>query len=147
MEKLLENKLKSHEDLIVWQKAMNLVEHIYHLTKKFPNSEQFGIIAQMRRSAVAIPANITEGYQRNHLKEYIQFLYISKSSAFELDTFLKISKRLALTNEADFKLSEELITEVLKMLTALINKLKAITLNPNPYPLKPTKESICLKKS
>ena len=69
-------KLKSYKDLIVWQKAMDLVLEIYKLTKSFPQSEIYGLTSQMRRAAVAIPSNIAEGYCRKHVKEYIHFFLI-----------------------------------------------------------------------
>ncbi len=122
--------LQSHKELHVWQKAMDLVENIYKLTQNFPKEELYGLTSQIRRAAVAIPTNITEGYQRNHKKEYIQFLYIAKSSASELETLLNISERLNLTISVEFTNAKSLLTEILKMLTALISKLKPPTTIP-----------------
>ena len=109
---------------------MDLVENIYKLTQNFPKEELYGLTSQIRRAAVAIPTNITEGYQRNHKKEYIQFLYIAKSSASELETLLNISERLNLTISVEFTNAKSLLTEILKMLTALISKLKPPTTIP-----------------
>jgi len=103
---------------------MTLVQDIYKLTKYFPKEELYGLTSQIRRACVAIPTNITEGYQRNHRKEYIQFLYIAKSSASELETLLDISGRLRLTNHKDLENAKALLTEILKMLSAIISKLK-----------------------
>lgn len=122
--------LQSHKELLVWQKAMDLVENIYKITQLFPREELYGLTSQIRRAAVAIPTNITEGYQRNHKKEYIQFLYIAKSSASELETLLNISERLNLTLTTEFTNTKSLLTEILKMLTALISKLKLLTTIP-----------------
>ncbi len=121
----MKSKVVSHKELIVWQKAMDLVEKIYFLTKDYPKNEQYGLTSQMRRAAVAIPTNITEGYHRNHLKEYIQFLYIAKSSASELETLLELTHRLKFNIHAQFeKDTTDLLTENLKMLTSLIKSLK-----------------------
>ncbi len=73
-------KIQSYKDLIVYQKGYKLALEIYRVTKKFPKEEIFGLVSQMRRSAVSIPCNIAEGYRRNHRKEYIQFLYIASGS-------------------------------------------------------------------
>ena len=116
--------IQSHKDLIVWNKAMELVEKIYLATQQFPREEQYGITSQMRRSSVAIPSNIAEGYHRHHLKEYVQFLYIAKSSACELETLLNISTKLKYLNNSEIAELNGLLEQILKMLTALINKLK-----------------------
>ena len=121
---MAELKLKSHEDLLVWQKAMRLIELVYAATREFPKEELYGLTSQMRRAVTAIPTNITEGYHRNHPKEYIQFLYIAKSSAWELQTLIQIANRLHIINQTDKIVIEDLLTEVLRMLTTLISKLK-----------------------
>ncbi len=117
-------KIESHKDLIVWQKSLELVERIYQLTKEFPKDELYGLTSQMRRAAITIPTNITEGYQRNYIKEYIQFLYISKSSASELETQFIIAKRLGLVDGKKIQETENLLSEILKMLTVMIERLK-----------------------
>jgi four helix bundle protein len=66
-------QIKSHRDLIAWQKAMNLVVTIYHATKSFPKDETYGLTSQMRRAAVSIPANIAEGQGRRQKGEFRQF--------------------------------------------------------------------------
>ena len=72
--------MKSHKDLDVWNKAMELTENIYSLSARFPKKEQYGLISQIRRSAISIPSNIAEGAARNSKKEFIQFLYIAMGS-------------------------------------------------------------------
>ena len=109
---------------------MDLVENIYKITQLFPREELYGLTSQIRRAAVGIPTNITEGYQRNHKKEYIQFLYIAKSSASELETLLNIAERLNLNLTTGFINTKSLLTEILKMLTALISRLKLLTTIP-----------------
>ncbi len=114
--------LQSYKELIVWQKSIELVKEIFLLTSKFPKSELYGLISQMRRASVAIPSNIAEGYGRKHKKEYHQFLSIAYSSALELETQMIISKQLNLTNSRHFSISESLLLEVLKMLNVMIAK-------------------------
>jgi len=78
--------LKSFKELIVWQKAYQLVLEIYKTTKDFPKSETFGLAHQMRRAAVTIPSNIAEGYNRKNRVEYHQFLSVAYGSLAELET-------------------------------------------------------------
>jgi len=115
-------KIKSYKDLIVWQRGIELVVEVYELTRKLPRSEEFGLSSQMKRSAVAIPSNIAEGYYRRNLKEYIQYLYISLSSAAELGTQLVISKKVFKSLKYDKV--DALLDEVLKMLSSLIAKVQ-----------------------
>lgn len=87
-----------HKDLDVWKKSMDLVELVYDFTKSFPESEKYGLMSQMRRSAVSIPSNIAEGAARKGDKEFIQFLMISLGSLAELETQYLISIRLKFSN-------------------------------------------------
>jgi four helix bundle protein len=75
-----------HKDLDVWKRSMDLVVKVYQITKLFPDTEKYGLTSQMRRAAVSIPSNITEGAARKGDKEFIQFLYISIGSLSELET-------------------------------------------------------------
>ena len=77
-------RIESYEDLEVWQLAMTLAEHCYELTKQFPKEELYGLISQIRRAAVSIPANIAEGYGRDQTGNFIQFLRIAQGSSREL---------------------------------------------------------------
>lgn len=87
-------KAQSYRDLIAWQKAIDCVEVIYQLTKRFPVEENFGLTAQIRRSATSIPANIAEGYGRLHSGDYLRFLSIARGSLFETETHLYLALRL-----------------------------------------------------
>lgn len=82
-----------YKDLEVWKQSMVLVTEVYQATGDFPKEELFGLVSQMRRAAVSIPSNIAEGCGRKNTKEYIQFLYISKGSLFELETQIEIAYR------------------------------------------------------
>ena len=115
---------KPHKKLDVWKKSIDLVEQIYKLTQRFPKTEEFGLINQMRRSASSIPANIAEGAARQTKKEFIQFLHIAQGSLSELDTHIEVSLKLGYI-KADS--TEELspgMNQIDKMLTGLIKSLK-----------------------
>lgn len=135
----MKNSLGSFKELKVWQKAVQLVTETYNLTQAFPRGELYGLTSQMRRSSVAIPANIAEGYKRNHLREYIQFLSIASAPTAELETHLLIAKNLNFISEPQHGKIDALLTEVSKMLSALIFKLKTMPspLNSKPYTLHP----------
>ena len=115
--------LKTHKDLDVWNKAMDLVAHIYSISLAFPKEEIYGLVSQMRRAAVSIPSNIAEGSARGHSKEYRQYLMISLGSASELETQLLISNRLGYL---DFEVCEGMIIQInniSRMLQGLIKRL------------------------
>ena len=76
----------SYQDLIVWQKSMDLVFEVYKLTSNFPKEEVYGLISQMRRCAVSIPSNIAEGSRRSSRKDYCNFVYTSYGLGAELET-------------------------------------------------------------
>jgi len=115
---------RSFRDLLVWQRAMQLTEVMYRLTREFPRSELYGLTSQIRRSAVSIPSNIAEGQGRGSEKELRQFLCIARGSTCELQTQLEIARRLGfgkldLINEA-----EELSNEIRKMLFGMLGSLR-----------------------
>lgn len=116
--------MKTHRDLTVYGKSMDLTTGIYKVTKSFPSHEIFGLTSQMRRSSSSIPVNIAEGSGRNHLKENIQFLYISRASGTELETLLELSKRLDYIDSSTHETLHNSLNEILKMLNGLINNLK-----------------------
>jgi len=116
--------IKSFRDLRVWQSAMDLVEHTYHVTEPFPTSEVYGLTNQMRRAAVSIPSNIAEGHTREHTSEYLQFLSVAQSSLAELQTQLEIAIRLKYTTPDQAQPILELAQSLSKQLYALRNSLK-----------------------
>ena len=109
----------NHKQLKVWQKAMKLVVHVYKATQTFPNHEQYGLISQMRRSAVSIPSNIAEGYGRHSDKEIVRFLDIARGSIYELDTQIEISRQLNYLSKKDFDIVFGLLDETSRMLSGL----------------------------
>ena len=114
--------LKSHKDLVVWQKSIILVKEIYHVTSQFPKDEIYGLSSQMRRAVVSIPSNIAEGYSRNSTKDYAHFLRIAYGSSTELETQTIIAKDLY--KNIDYTATELLLEEVLKMLNVITGKLE-----------------------
>lgn len=115
----------THRNLKVWDKSINLVADIYELTNTFPQDEKYGMVSQMRRSAISIPSNIAEGAARKSTKEYIQFLFISLGSLSELETQLIISDRIGYCTSENP--SANALNEIRKMLTSLINSLESKT--------------------
>ena len=93
---------KPHKKLDVWTSAMDLTQHIYQVTDRFPMKEQYGLSNQIKRAAVSIPSNIAEGAARHSKKEFIQFLHIAKGSLSELDTQLELAKRLEYVRDTEW---------------------------------------------
>ena len=87
-------RITSYRKLKVWNKAVELVEECYRLTKKFPKYEMYGLSSQIQRAAVSIPSNIAEGRQRIYRKEFIKHLSIAHGSLAELETQIEIANRL-----------------------------------------------------
>lgn len=102
-------EIKTFRDLIAWQKAITLAKEVYKATSLMPDSERFGLTAQMRRAAVSVPSNIAEGHGRQSLPDYIRFLKTSRGSLMELQTQLLLAQDLGfirLTGEFPDILSE-----------------------------------------
>lgn len=114
-----------YKKLQVWEKSMSLVEDIYDVTSKFPKDEIYGLSSQIKRAAVSIPANISEGRLRGGNKEFKQFLFIAFGSGGELETHLEISRRLGYLEEIRYKELDAKLSEVMKMLNSLIKKLES----------------------
>ena len=116
-------EIKSHKDLIVWQKAVDLSMLIYKLTNTFPQREIYGLSSQMRRAAISIASNIAEGRARHTRKDFSHFLHMAFGSAVELETQLLIAKRLSFLGDNEYTKTNSLLSEVSKMLRAMIDKL------------------------
>ncbi|MFA7658384.1 MAG: four helix bundle protein [Candidatus Gastranaerophilaceae bacterium] len=91
----------THKNLEIWKESIKLVTEIYKITQSFPKEELYGLVSQIRRSAVSIPSNISEGCARQTAKETAQFLYIALGSVAELETQLIISRELNYTKNLD----------------------------------------------
>ena len=117
-------KIESFQDLVVWQKSMDLVTESYLLVQRLPQNEQYGLASQMRRAAVSIPANIAEGFGRWHSKEFVHFLLIANGSLKELETHLLIGKRLGFFSAPELARPVGLVEEIGRMFAALRKKLE-----------------------
>jgi four helix bundle protein len=114
-----------YKDLIAWQKAMDLVTAVYTATDTFPKREVYSLTDQIRRAAVSIPSNIAEGQAHFSRGEFLHYLRHSRGSLAELETQLLIARRLQYLADAD---ADELLTradELGRILSGLINSLKA----------------------
>ena len=116
-------KTQIYKDLVVWQKGIALAKIVYRLTQNFPPEEKFGLVAQMRRSAVSIPSNIAEGQARRTTGEFIQFISNAEGSVAELDTQLILSMELGFCNSSNAAAAFELVDELRRMLNVLRRKL------------------------
>ena len=116
-------EVRSYRDLIAWQKAMDLVEDVYKLTKSFPDDEKYGLTSQIKRAAVSIPSNIAEGQTRNSKKEFIHFLSIARGSKAEVETQLELAQRLGFSNKNEIENIIKKCNEVGKILTGLMKSL------------------------
>lgn len=119
--------MNHYRELIVWQKSKVLVLAIYNLTKSYPKDEAYGLTSQMRRAAISIPSNIAEGSGRRSTSEFLQFLYITRGSLFELATQMEISHDLSLIDLNQMNQAYAQINEIERMLNALISKLRTKT--------------------
>jgi four helix bundle protein len=115
--------LKSFQELVVWQKALDLAVVIYALTKAFPKDELFGLTSLLRRAAVSVSSNIAEGQARAGRREFLQFLCIARGSNAEVRSQLALIRRIGLGEPQRIDSAEALTIQISKMLAALISKL------------------------
>lgn len=115
-------EIKTHRDLDVWKLAMDVVVDLYKMTDKFPVSEKFGLVSQIKRAGVSICSNIAEGAARSHAKEFAQFLYISLGSVAEVETQLEVSIRLGYLRSIDQE--KHNLDRIRRMLIGLIRNVK-----------------------
>ena len=117
--------MRDFRELKVWGKAHQLTLAIYRATSTFPKEELYGLTSQIRRSGASIPANIAEGCGRSGDAELARFLQIAMGSATELEYHLLLAHELNLLKTSDYEPLARDVTEVKRMLTAFIQKLKA----------------------
>ncbi|MCI5047183.1 MAG: four helix bundle protein [Aquisalinus sp.] len=116
-------KITDYRDLDVWKFSMELSVDVYRATSRFPNTEMYGLTAQMRRASVSIASNIAEGYGRETTAAFIQFLRIAQGSLKELETQTMLAERLNFLGQDPAKQQLEKITRIGKMLNGLIRSL------------------------
>jgi four helix bundle protein len=122
-------EIKTFRDLVAWQKSMQLAKEVYKATSLMPDSERFGLTAQMRRAAVSIPSNIAEGHGRQSLPDYIRFLKTSRGSLMELQTQLLLAQDLGFIRATgEFT---DILSETDRVLKGLIRSLEKVQLEPH----------------
>jgi four helix bundle protein len=119
------SKLESYRDLEVWKISMLLAREVYQITEGMPKHEIYGLTSQIRRASVSVPANIAEGYGRNHRKEYVQFLGVANGSLKELETLLLLAHDLNYINDIAKLMS--LCESAGRLLTRLRQSLQRVT--------------------
>lgn len=117
-------KVRDFRDLKVWILGKEIVLEIYHISSKFPKEELYGLVSQMRRSALSIPSNIAEGFNRTHKKDYKRFLNIALGSCAELETQTEIACELEYLGIGDKEVILNKIDYEARMIRSLINRIE-----------------------
>jgi four helix bundle protein len=114
----------THKDLLVWQKSFVLVKAVYLRTNGFPTSELYGLTSQIRRAAVSVPANISEGAARRRPKEFHYFLRVAFACLIELETLLNLASELGYLSMLEFDELHNLIKPITVQLSRLIHSVE-----------------------
>ena len=120
MEAEAPENIRTYRDLVAWQLGMDLAQMVFRITGDFPKSEQYGMVAQMRRAAASVPANIAEGYGRGRKAEFRRFLEIARGSLFELQTFAELARRLEWIQGKELPEARELANRLDAVLAGLL---------------------------
>ena len=115
---------RSHRDLKVWQISLDMTESLYRITADWPKHEQYGLVSQIRRAAVSVPANIAEGAGRRTPGEFMQFVGIARGSLAELETLLTMARRLDYLDEPTYGVVLDDLMELGRMATGLLRSLE-----------------------
>lgn len=117
--------MQDFRNLKVWAKAHQLTLTVYKATRQFPKEELYGITSQIRRACVSICSNIAEGCGRKGDREFSRFLHIAMGSACETEYLLMLAQDLGLMSTSEYGVFSTEITQVKKMITVFLQKLKA----------------------
>lgn len=115
--------VRRYQDLIAWQRGMTLAKETYAATACLPDTERFGLMTQMRRSAVSIPSNVAEGFGRQSTTDLLRFLRISRGSLFELQTQFQLATELGFLHQHTVPI--ETLNECDRVLQGLIRSLES----------------------
>jgi four helix bundle protein len=118
---------QGYQELVVWQKAMELVTAVYRVTRDWPHEEQYGLTSQVRRAAVAIPSNIAEGHGRSGRREFAHYVSIAYGSLCELETQFLIAERLDYTGAEATESLMDRIADVRRLTNGLLRSLQSAT--------------------
>lgn len=121
----MKGKISRFEDLDCWQEARKLVNCVYSVCSVNAFKKDFSLVDQMKRSAISIMSNIAEGFSRKTNKEFIQFLFIAKSSAAELQSHLYVAVDQGYINEGTFNELYNHADKVQRMISNLIKYLNS----------------------
>src|SRR4030042_5834868 len=113
-------RILSFTDLDSWREGHRFVIEVYNLTKRFPQTEIFGLVSQMRRSAISITSNIAEGFNRFNYKEKIQFYSFALGSVAEIQSQLLVCRDVHLISNQEYQIAAEQAILVHKLVTGLI---------------------------
>ena len=116
----------AHRKLIVWQRSIELAGECYRLVKRLPPSERIGLIAQLRTSSASVHANIAEGAGRRTQVDFARFLAIARGSAMEVDSHTEFAVQVELLARGDVKHAHELAWEVIRMLSAMLQRFRPL---------------------
>ncbi|PQJ79953.1 four helix bundle protein [Polaribacter porphyrae] len=111
------------KDLKFWQLSRTFCKDVYKITNKFPESEKFGLVSQLRRASVSIPSNIAEGASRKSNKDFNRFLMISLGSCYEIETQLLLSFDLELINKLELEKLNNTLHQIIKMMSRFSSSL------------------------
>jgi four helix bundle protein len=116
--------MTNYRNLEAWNLSMEIVKEVYWLTRSYPSEERFGLTSQTNRAAVSIPSNIAEGLGRNYVKETIQFLHVSRGSAYELETLLSVARMIEILDEPNYNNLNKKIESGIRLINGFINYLE-----------------------
>ena len=116
--------VNGYRDLLVWQRAMDLVVQVYRLSDTLPRNEKYGLVQQMRRAAASVPSNVAEGHGRDHLGDYLHHLSIANGSLMEMETQVLIAGRMSYVSKESEDRALAQAAEVGRMLAGLVRALK-----------------------
>ncbi len=123
--------VRQYSDLVAWQKAMDLAEVVYRITKSFPKEELYGLTSQLRRAAVSIPSNIAEGQSRSS-REFVHYLTIAHGSLSELETQILIAQRLGHVDSSHFADVANRTAEVGRLIHGLSQSIEKLATGHRP---------------
>jgi len=115
--------MRNYKKIEAWLLASDFAVQVYMITNQFPKEERYGLVSQIRRAAISTLANIAEGAGRQHLKDYLQFLYVARGSLSETEALLEVSTRLSFLDYPRFK---ELILLCHKTAKCLFGLIRAV---------------------
>jgi len=118
--------MRTHKELDVWKDSIDFVVKVYEITKRYPQTETYGLTSQIRRAAVSVPANISEGAGRLKTKEYMRFLRISQGSLSELETLFLISSKLGFLDKTEAEVVHGTMSKIRSQLSGQIRSLQKL---------------------